>query len=262
VKKFESLERSLDGVFDLPVSKLTKALQQRVNQDFHPWPWEKMDADQRRNRAQTWDFENDPTKIELRSGIDALTNKESPHYSMEEKKRLRGDVPTEQPAKVEPREDLPPLEFGGVETYPLPRAPVNSVDEAQSQAVADTATPEPQDETADDERELEDQIPWHLLAPPSVLIDAFKTYTGMDKSWFDKVDSTPGLLAARRVRGKSGRNGFAAQYLVFEVMKWLIDPKPRKKGKKFISDVAAWRVLKHKFPKVYEEYQALAPDPD
>jgi hypothetical protein len=108
---FESLEAVLEGMFDTPFSELPKSLQVRVNEDFHPWPWEKMDADQRRNHAQAWDFQNDPTKIELRDGITHLTASDSPGYSLDEAKRLRGDY-LDKPLREETKpEELPPLEW-------------------------------------------------------------------------------------------------------------------------------------------------------
>lgn len=111
MKTFKSLEMALEGVFDSPFSKLPKVLQQRVNEDFYPWPWEKMDADQRRNRAQTWDFQNDPSTIELRDGINDLTAIDSSGYSLDEVKRLRGDYPGEPLREVTKPAELPALEW-------------------------------------------------------------------------------------------------------------------------------------------------------
>jgi hypothetical protein len=100
--------------------------------------------------------------------------------------------------------------------------------------------------------------PWHLLATPTDLIDAFGKFTGMDKAWFNNVKDTPGLKAALHTAGQGGRNGREPLYYVMPVMQWLADPK-RRKGRP-MGEAAGWRVLGHKFPKVHEEYLGQKPD--
>ena len=107
---------------------------------------------------------------------------------------------------------------------------------------------------------VSEPIPWDLLATPEQLIAAFGSFTGMDKAWFKKVQDKPQLQAARYKVGVSGRGGTEPLFFVFPVMEWLIDTK-RKTGKP-ISVATAWRMLKAHFPKVYEQYEDHAPDPD
>jgi hypothetical protein len=100
--------------------------------------------------------------------------------------------------------------------------------------------------------------PWHLLATPAELIDAFGRFTGMDKAWFNNVKDTPKLKAALHTAGQGGRNGREPLYCVLPVMQWLADPK-RRKGRP-MGEASGWRVLEHKFPKVHEEYLGQKPD--
>ena len=100
--------------------------------------------------------------------------------------------------------------------------------------------------------------PWHLLATPSELINAFGVITGMDKSWFNNVKDTPNLKAAIHTAGIGGRKGREPLYFVFPVMQWLISEK-RRKGKP-MNESTGWRLLKNQFPKVYAEYQGYEPD--
>jgi len=105
--------------------------------------------------------------------------------------------------------------------------------------------------------------PWHLLATPAELIAAFGTFTGMTKAWFNAAKDTPELSKARHTAGQGGRNGREPLYFVLPVMQWLIDPKRRKgKDKPTMREATGWRVLRTKFPKVYEEYQDQEPNPD
>lgn len=105
---------------------------------------------------------------------------------------------------------------------------------------------------------VEEPIPWHLMAEPAKLIDAFGKFTSMNQSWFKKLSDKPALLAARGRPGKKGRGGFSPQFHVYPVMLWLIDPK-RKAGKPMGTETG-WRIMKNKFPKAYEEFQDSAPD--
>lgn len=102
--------------------------------------------------------------------------------------------------------------------------------------------------------------PYHLLATPAELIGAFGAFTGMTKTWFNSPKDTPQLLAARHTAGQGGKHFREPLYFVLAVVQWLIDPK-RRKGKP-MSEATGWRIMENKFPKVYEEYQSLAPDAD
>lgn len=57
--KFFSLVNELDGCFGKPLANLTVTQRARVEQDFAPWKWEGMNANERRRIAATWDFQND-----------------------------------------------------------------------------------------------------------------------------------------------------------------------------------------------------------
>jgi hypothetical protein len=100
----------------------------------------------------------------------------------------------------------------------------------------------------------------HLLATPQELIAAFGAFTGMDESWFNALKDKPQLKAARKMLGVGGNSSRAPLFEVYPVMKWLIDPK-RRTGKPITED-AAWRRLKLKFPKIYEHYEEYAPVSD
>ena len=91
-------------------AQLPPDIQQRVQVDFAPWPWDSKTSRQRCHRAKQWDHENDPARREIREGIEALTNPDSSGYSPEESQRLRGDFLPE-PRNVHPTVVLPPLEL-------------------------------------------------------------------------------------------------------------------------------------------------------
>lgn len=87
----------------------------------------------------------DISKVEAAEAAEKEAQKEleaAPAIAKLRREVARGDFPPEEPKKAEPREDLPPLEFGAVEPYPLPRAPVNSSN--STPAVADTTAFETQ----------------------------------------------------------------------------------------------------------------------
>lgn len=102
--------------------------------------------------------------------------------------------------------------------------------------------------------------PWRLLATPEDLITAFGSFTGMSKVWFNNAKDTPKLKAALHTAGKGGRKGREPFYYVFPIMQWLIDVK-RRKGRP-MEVATGWRVLKNKFPDVYQVYQDQEPEPD
>jgi len=57
---FESLTNALEKWFTQPLEKLPKELQQRIEQDFSPMPWDRLTGEQRRSLALQWDYQNDP----------------------------------------------------------------------------------------------------------------------------------------------------------------------------------------------------------
>lgn len=94
------------------------------------------------------------------------------------------------------------------------------------------------------------------LATPTALIRAFGFCTGMDKSWFQKLEGP--LLAARKKEGTSGRRSTPPMFCPYEVMIWLTS-STYKKGKK-ISINTGWQQLKKHFPRVYEQFEPLGPE--
>lgn len=105
---YQSLAMALRGHFHKPFASLPAAAQRRINEDFFPWPWDAKSPRERVHRAKQWDYENDPARRELREGIEALTNPDSPAYSLTETQRLRGDfLPV--PRNVHRQIDQPPL---------------------------------------------------------------------------------------------------------------------------------------------------------
>lgn len=128
---FESLALALRGHFEKPFAQLPPDIQQRIQVDFFPWPWDSKTSRQRCHRAKQWDLENDPTRRDVRDGIEALTNPDSPSYSLEETQRLRGDfLPEHQ--NVQPIVDLPPLEWDEPQLPIKRRSPLNAKESIQA----------------------------------------------------------------------------------------------------------------------------------
>lgn len=97
-----------------------------------------------------------------------------------------------------------------------------------------------------------------LLATPDQLINAFGRFSGMDSSWFQRLDNTPGLKNARKIRGQSKHGqSLPPMFCPFEVCQWVAD-QTRKKGRKTTAETA-WRLLESHFKSVYEKHQHLDP---
>ena len=92
------------------------------------------------------------------------------------------------------------------------------------------------------------------------LIDAFGKFTGMNMSWFDNLNDSPKLKAARKQAGQGGRHSAEPLFCPYEVMQWLANPK-RKKGTP-LNDTTAWRLLKTHFSEVYNQYSIGDPNAD
>lgn len=103
-------------------------------------------------------------------------------------------------------------------------------------------------------------IQWQLMATAEKLIAAFGSFSGMNKAWFNALKYKPQLKAARYKAGVGGRGGTKPLFYVFPVMEWLADPKNKVGSKMKVS--TGWHLLKAHFPKVYEQYEDRAPDPD
>jgi hypothetical protein len=100
-----------------------------------------------------------------------------------------------------------------------------------------------------------------LLVTRDQLVAAFGRHTGMDATWFKKLDVGTQLMKARKVRGQGGRGHTTEPFFCpFEVMRWLIDPK-RKKGRPMTA-TTGWRLLKADFPKVYAIHAEIDPNAD
>ena len=66
MSSFDSLTLALEGWFDKPLSDLPDALQQRIEEDFWPMPWDRLSAAGRRDVTQQWDYQNDPATEQFR----------------------------------------------------------------------------------------------------------------------------------------------------------------------------------------------------
>lgn len=157
------------------------------------------------------------------------------------------------------------LVFGGDTTQTKQKPEIDSVGTtgdvaATSQQKAPFIDTAPEQDTAKLVPVLVDGIDFTMVATRQQLIDAFGTFTGMDKSWFDNLTTSPKLMAARKCKGQGGRNRAEPLFCPYEVMQWLADPK-RKKGKK-INETTAWRLLKSHFPKVHNQYSIGDPSAD
>jgi hypothetical protein len=104
-----------------------------------------------------------------------------------------------------------------------------------------------------------EEIDFTMVATRKELIDAFGKFTGMDATWFDNLNTSPKLKAARKFTGQGGRGRIAEPlFCPYEVMQWLADPK-RRKGKA-LSVTTAWRLLKSHFSKVHNQYSIGDPN--
>jgi hypothetical protein len=97
-----------------------------------------------------------------------------------------------------------------------------------------------------------------LHASRDQLIEAFGSFTGMNKDWFTNLKDTPALFKARKSPGQGGRGHIMEPFFCpFEVMQWLVSPK-RKKGRP-MSEPKGWEMLERFFPRVYAQYAAADP---
>ncbi len=94
------------------------------------------------------------------------------------------------------------------------------------------------------------------LATPAELLEAFGQW-GMKPVWFKDLNSRQWLLDARRRKGQ-GQRGQVVEPLFcpFAVMNGLIG-KVHKIGR--MKPDTAWRMLEHKFPKVYAAFENCDP---
>lgn len=59
---YSSLLGVLEGWFDTGKESLPKELRIRVERDFPPVDWSFLTAEQRRYRAEEWDYQHDPAR--------------------------------------------------------------------------------------------------------------------------------------------------------------------------------------------------------
>lgn len=105
------------------------------------------------------------------------------------------------------------------------------------------------------------ELDYSLLATREELIAAFGTFTKMDMTWFEKLERTHPLYAARKVAGQGGRGHIIEpRFCPYEVMQWLISPK-RRKGNP-LREATGWRMLKAHFPRVHAAHSEYDPNTD
>lgn len=131
---FQSLAIALRGHFHKSLASLPPDVQQRILEGFFPWSWDSKSPRERCHVAKQWDYENDPARREVREGIEALTNPDSPAYSPEETQRLRGDFLPE-PRNVQPTVVLPPLGWDAPQLPSKQRATSIAKEPAEARAV-------------------------------------------------------------------------------------------------------------------------------
>lgn len=109
--------------------------------------------------------------------------------------------------------------------------------------------------TSESKRRTPTGLDYSLLANREQLLDAFGSY-GLKLSWFNDLNSRRWLLEARKVAGQ-GQRGHRRPPLFcpFEVMTGLTE----KSRKSRLSSEAGWRLLEHKFPRVYAVYSVGDP---
>jgi hypothetical protein len=102
----------------------------------------------------------------------------------------------------------------------------------------------------------ESELDYSLLATRKELIDVFGNW-GLKAAWFEDLNSRKWLLGARRKKGQ-GQKGQVIEpmFCPFAVMNGLIQ-----KGRiaKRLQPDTAWRILKHKFPRVYDAFESHDP---
>ncbi len=101
------------------------------------------------------------------------------------------------------------------------------------------------------------EIDTAMTASRDELIAAFGPHTGMNLSWFNDLNHVPGLKSALALPGRRGKHSVQPRFFVFPVMQWLV--YGRRRAGAPIQDDTAWRILKNKFPKIYEAYQSHDP---
>ena len=120
--------------------------------------------------------------------------------------------------------------------------------------------PEPQATTPSPAPVSIDEIDFDMLATRQQLIEVFGKFSGMSLAWFDNLNDSPKLEAARKYTGQGGRHSAEPLFCPYEVMQWLADPKLKKC--KPLNDTTAWRLLKGSFGKVYNLYSIGDPNAD
>ena len=102
-----------------------------------------------------------------------------------------------------------------------------------------------------DETQSNKRIRYEVLASRTELIQIFSLY-GVELKIFKALKDRPGLMAARRVKGK-GQKGSRAEpmFCPFEVINWLV--KTGIKEKPRLENFMGWHILETKFPSVYAE---------
>jgi hypothetical protein len=100
------------------------------------------------------------------------------------------------------------------------------------------------------------ELDYSLLATREQLLDAFGKW-GLKPAWFNDLHGHQWLLDARRIKGQGQRgHGIDPMFCPFAVMSGLIE-SVRKKTR--LKPDTAWRVLAHKFPKVYAKHEGCDP---
>lgn len=127
-------------------------------------------------------------------------------------------------------------------------------------ALADAYTEAPAQAAATPAPVIADEIAFDMVATRQQLIDAYGSFTGMSIAWFDNLNTSPRLKAARKYTGQGGRHSAEPLFCPYEVMQWLADPK-RKKGRK-LGNEKAWQLLKAHFPKAYAPNSIGDPNAD
>jgi len=225
IRPYYDTDNGTGNALGVPLAELPKDLRARVSEAFRPLSWDEMGAGQRMRFAQQFDA-NEPRNDEDEDTLGELLRLRQTIRNME----------TSQPEATKSEE--------------LVEAPVSKAKEnLQTEGVnaGTQAVPVAQTEAID----------FGMLATPEQLINAFGSFTGMCKAWFNNLTDTPKLLAARRVTGTGGKHHTPPLFCPFEVMQWLIDGK-RKKGRK-VSPEKAWQLLQSNFEKVYNTRSAGDP---
>lgn len=240
--EYVSLELMVTPYLSKPFDSLPPTVAVRVREAFEPlFHWDNFGEQRRLQVVQEHDYKNDPVMEPVRAHYWKLVGSiQETEKKIRELELLPATKPSERRIK---EQDLSVLRGELAVLEAQSNAPYTAT------TVADAALPGLP------------TVDYEAVATRQQLISAFGAFTGMDDSWFVKLDDKPKLKAARKFTGRGGRGQIAEPlFCPYQVMQWLVDPR-RKTGRPLGSN-KAWERLQAAFPKVYNQFSVGDTRPD